>query len=289
MRDETVCLTIAGSDPSGGAGIQADLKTFAALGVYGSAAITALTAQNTTGVFGVRMVDPDFVVLQVESIFNDLPVAALKTGMLGDAAVIGAVADLLERQLAATPDLRVVVDPVMVSRSGDPLLEPDAVETIRSRLLPIANLITPNRHEASRLTGLDPIETVDDLRRTAMALFELIGQRPVLVKGGQALQGALDLLIDGHGEEFPLALADAPIVSRSTHGTGCTLSAGITALLGRGHSLRDSCAGAKQFVFGAIEHAPGIGQGHGPLDHLWMRRIDEKTKIRESSSSEPPH
>lgn len=281
MPDAIVILSIAGSDPSGGAGVQADLKTFAAMGTYGAAAIAALTAQNTTGVQGVQLVDPAFVAQQVESVFDDLPVAAVKTGMLGSAAIIAAVADAIEAQLDRTPGLRVVVDPVMVARSGDRLLDPKAVAVLRDRLLPLANLATPNRHEASLLTGTGPIEDVEGLRRAARALFELVGRRPVLVKGGQALTGALDLLIDGHGEEFPLAIAGAPIVSRSTHGTGCTLSAAIAALLGRGHHLRDACAGAKQFVYGAIEHAPGLGAGHGPLDHLWLRRIDDRTRVRD--------
>jgi hydroxymethylpyrimidine/phosphomethylpyrimidine kinase len=200
--------------------------------------------------------------------------------MLGTAAIIAAVADAIEAQLARTPGLRVVVDPVMVARSGDPLLAPEAVLVLRDRLLPLANLVTPNRHEASMLTGTGPIESADDLRRAALALHELVGHRPVLVKGGQALPGALDLLIDGHGSEFPLAIPGAPIVTRSTHGSGCTLSAAIAALLARGHGLRDSCAGAKQFVFGAIEHAPGLGRGHGPLDHLWLRRLDDRTRVR---------
>ncbi|RUL88713.1 bifunctional hydroxymethylpyrimidine kinase/phosphomethylpyrimidine kinase [Tautonia sociabilis] len=281
MPEQTACLTIAGSDPSGGAGIQADLKTFAALGTYGAAAITALTAQNTTGVQGVELVDPAFVAQQVESVFDDLPVASVKTGMLGSAAIIAAVADAIEAQLDRTPELRVVVDPVMVARSGDPLLDPKAVLVLRDRLLPLASVVTPNRHEASLLTGTGPIESPEDLRRTAFALFELVGHRPVLVKGGQALAGALDLLIDGHGAEFPLAIPGAPIVTRSTHGAGCTLSAAIAALLAKGHSLRESCAGAKRFVFGAIEHAPGLGRGNGPLDHLWLRRIDEQTRVRE--------
>jgi hydroxymethylpyrimidine/phosphomethylpyrimidine kinase len=280
MAEQTVCLSIAGSDPSGGAGIQADLKTFAALGVYGAAAITAMTAQNTTGVQGVQLVDPAFVAQQVESVFDDLPVSGVKTGMLGTASIIAAVADAIEAQLDRTPGLRVVVDPVMVARSGDPLLDPKAVLVLRDRLLPLAHVVTPNRHEASLLTGTGPIESAEDLRRAARALYELVGHRPVLVKGGQALDGALDLLIDGHGSEFPLAIAGAPIVTRSTHGSGCTLSAAIAALLGKGHPLRDACAGAKQYVYGAIEHAPGLGRGHGPLDHLWLRRVDEQTRIR---------
>jgi hydroxymethylpyrimidine/phosphomethylpyrimidine kinase len=264
---DPVCLTVAGSDPSGGAGLQADLKTFAALGVFGTAAVAALTAQNTTGVKGLYPIDPGFVRLQIDAVFADLPVVAAKTGMLGSGPVIAAVAEAF----ADRPDCLLIVDPVMTARGGDPLLEPGAVHVLRDRLLPLAGLITPNRHEAVLLAGTDPIADVAGLRRTARALFERFG-RPVLVKGGSAVQGALDLLIDGHGAEFPLALADAPIVTRSTHGTGCTLSAAVTALLARGHSLREAAAGAKQFVFGAIRHAPGLGAGNGPIDHGWLRR-----------------
>ncbi|WP_201750315.1 bifunctional hydroxymethylpyrimidine kinase/phosphomethylpyrimidine kinase [Tautonia marina] len=282
MHDQIVCLSIAGSDPSGGAGIQADLKTFAALGVYGAAAITALTAQNTTGVQGVDLIDPAFVAQQAESVFDDLPVVAVKTGMLGTVAIIDAVADVIEMARDRFPELRVVVDPVMVARGGDPLLDPQAVMRLRDRLIPLANLVTPNRHEASLLTGSGPIETADDLRRVARALFELVEHRPVLVKGGQAITGALDLLIDANGSEFPLTIAGAPIQTRSTHGSGCTLAAAITALLARGHTLRDACTAAKQFVFGAIEHAPGLGRGFGPLNHLWLRRIEEQAAARDS-------
>ncbi|MEW4571450.1 bifunctional hydroxymethylpyrimidine kinase/phosphomethylpyrimidine kinase [Tautonia sp. JC769] len=280
MHDQIVCLSIAGSDPSGGAGIQADLKTFAALGVYGAAAITALTAQNTTGVQGVDLIDPAFVAQQAESVLDDLPVAAIKTGMLGTEAIIDAVADVLEAARDRSPGLRVVVDPVMVARGGDPLLDPRAVRRLRDRLIPLADLVTPNRHEASLLTGSGPIESEDDLRRVAQSLFELVDRRPVLVKGGQAIRGALDLLIDAQGSESPLAIAGAPIPTRSTHGSGCTLAAAVSALLARGHGLRDACSAAKKFVFGAIEHAPGLGRGHGPLNHLWLDRIDEQAGDR---------
>ncbi len=272
MADEVVCLAISGSDPSGGAGLQADLKTFAALNVYGAAVVSALTAQNTRGVSATAAIPPDFLKAQLTAVLDDLPVAAIKTGMLGDAATVAATVEVLGPYLDAHPEVRLVVDPVMVSRSGDELLDFKAVGLLRAELMPLATVVTPNRLEAARLTGLDPFEDVAGLRRTAFALFELVG-KPVLVKGGAALQGALDLLIDGHGNEFPIALADAPIASRSTHGTGCTLSAALTALLGKGHSLREAASGAKQFVFGAIRHAPGLGAGaYGPLDHNWLRR-----------------
>jgi len=282
MPPPAVCLSIAGSDPSGGAGIQADLKTFAALGVYGTAVITALTAQNTTGVRGVRTLDPAFVALQAEAVFDDLPVAALKTGMLANAALIEAVADVIERQIERTPDLRVVVDPVMVARGGDPLLEPDAIEALRERLIPLAHLVTPNRHEAAIITGSPPFKSAEGLHLTARAAFERLGKKPVLVKGGAALDGALDLLIDGHGSEFPLAIAGAPIATRSTHGAGCALSAAVTAFIAKGHNLRDAAAGAKQYVYGAIEQAPGLGAGHGPIEHNWLRRLEHSARIRDT-------
>lgn len=271
MPELPVCLSIAGSDPSGGAGIQADLKTFAALGVYGAAAITALTAQNTLGVQGVMMVDAPFVAQQAQSVFDDLPVAALKTGMLGNAPIIRAIADLIEDRKRRNPGLVVVVDPVMVARSGDRLLDPGAVALLRDRLLPIADLVTPNRHEASLLTGHGPITDVDRLRHAADALFRMLQGPAVLVKGGAAMPGAVDILVDDDGEEFPMVSPGAPIQTRSTHGTGCTLSAAIAALLAHGHGLRDACDSAKQYVRGAIEHAPGLGSGHGPIHHGWMR------------------
>lgn len=262
-----VCLSVAGSDSSGGAGIQADLKTFAALGVYGATAITALTAQDTAGVRGVVPVEPEFVGRQIEVVCGDLPVVAAKTGMLASAAIIEEVA----RAFADRPDIRLVVDPVMVARSGDSLLEEDALIAMRSLLLPLATVFTPNRHEAALLAGTGPITDVESLRRTAKLLFDLIG-RPVLVKGGAILPGALDLLIDGHGNEFPIAMDNAPIATRSTHGTGCTLSAALAALIAHGHGLRQAAAGAKQYVTGAIAHAPGLGRGHGPIDHAWLTR-----------------
>jgi hydroxymethylpyrimidine/phosphomethylpyrimidine kinase len=284
MAQVPVCLSIAGSDPSGGAGIQADLKTFAALNVFGCAALTALTAQNTTGVQDVFRLTPEFVAKQARSVFDDLPVAAVKTGMLATAPIIGAVCDVLEERLEFEPGLIIVVDPVMVARSGDPLLDPKAELVLRDRLFPLATIVTPNRFEACRLTATPPIDDVESLRCTALAMFRLCGERPVLIKGGSALTGALDLLIDGHGEEFPLAIAGGPIASRSTHGTGCTLSAALAALLARGLSLREAAAGAKQYVFGAIEHAPGLGRGNGPLDHGWLRRIGPDTRVRDDEA-----
>lgn len=259
-----VCLTVAGSDSSGGAGIQADLKTFAALGAFGASAITALTAQNSTGVRGILAVDPAFVRLQVEAVFDDLPVAAAKLGMLGSAAVVEAVADAF----AARPGCPLVVDPVCVARSGAVLLEPDALATLRDRLLPMARVITPNRHEAALLAGTGPVVDEASLRRAAVALYERCG-RPVLAKGGSALPGALDLLIDAQGEHA-FVQPDAPVETRHTHGTGCTLAAALAVGLARGLDLPAAVLEAKRYVTGAIRHAPGLGAAHGPIRHDWM-------------------
>ena len=259
-----VCLTVAGSDPSGGAGIQADLKTFAALGTFGTSALTALTAQNTRGVRGVLPIDPAFVRLQIASVFDDLPVASAKTGMLGDARTIAVVAEAF----AGQPNCPLVVDPVAVARGGDPLLDPAAVGALRELLLPLATVITPNRFEAALLAGTGPIADLDGLRRAAQLLFEQTG-RPILAKGGATFPQALDLLIDEEGE-FPLTLDDGPIATRSTHGAGCTLAAALAAFLALGHPLRVAATLAKRFIGGAIRHAPGLGAGHGPVHHGWL-------------------
>jgi hydroxymethylpyrimidine/phosphomethylpyrimidine kinase len=259
-----VCLTVSGSDSCGGAGLQADMKIFTALGAYGASAITALTAQNTTGVKGVVAIDPAFVTLQIETVFGDLPVAAAKTGMLASAATIGAVA----QAFAARPHCALVVDPVMVARGGDLLLEKNAIGAMCEQLLPLATVVTPNRYEAAILAGTGAITDAATLRHAARTIFESCG-RPVLAKGGAALPGALDLLVDAEGE-YPLTLAEGAIDTRSTHGTGCALSAALTVFLALGHPLREAAAEAKQFVAGAIRHAPGFGSGHGPVHHGWI-------------------
>jgi len=259
-----VCLTVSGSDSSGGAGLQGDMKTFTALGAFGASAITALTAQNTTGVQGIVLVDAAFVALQIETVFADLPVAAAKTGMLASAATIEAVATAFE----ARPGCPLVVDPVMVARGGDVLLDPEALVLLRDRLLPLATVVTPNRREVALLAETGPVTDAISLRQAARALFQRIG-RPVLAKGGALLPGALDLLVDAEGE-WPLTLADGPIDTTSTHGTGCALSAALTVFLALGHTVREAAAEAKQFVAGAIRHAPGLGKGHGPVHHGWL-------------------
>ena len=253
-------LTIAGSDPSGGAGIQGDLKTFSAHGVYGMAVITALTAQNTVGVRDAFDVPPGFVRAQLEAVLDDLPVGAAKTGMLSVPATIEAVASVLGgRRL---PFL--VVDPVMVATSGDSLLRDDAVDVIVARLFPLATLITPNVPEAQRLTGME-ITTVGDMREAAEALVRR-GARGVLITGGH-MPGdrAVDLLHAGGAfHEFGAPRLDTP----HTHGTGCALAAAIAAHLALGATLPDAVARARAFVRRGIEQAVVLGQGSNPLNHL---------------------
>jgi len=254
-----IALTIAGSDSSGGAGIQADLKTFAAFGVYGASAITALTAQNTVGVRSIADVDPQFVANQIDAIVEDLEVGAAKTGMLARVAVIEAVADRLRTY--RLPYL--VVDPVMVATSGDVLLEPEALTALREKILPLATLLTPNLREAEILTGRS-VTNPAQMRDAARTLIES-GVRAVLVKGGHLADDALDILYDSQSfREF-----SAPqIATRNTHGTGCTLSAAITACLARGFSLEESVAAGKRYITRAIATAPGIGHGSGPVNHF---------------------
>jgi len=260
----SVALTIAGSDSSGGAGIQADLKTFTALGVYGASVLTALTAQNTRGVDAVHPIPPDFVVAQLESVFSDLDVGAAKTGMLANAGIINAVADVLERR----PGIPLVCDPVMVATSGDVLLEPDAISALKERLIPRAALITPNIPEAARLLEADEARGIDEMARQGEALMGL-GCGAVLIKGGHDSGAtAIDLLVHSGGT-VPL---EAPrITTRNTHGTGCTLSAAIAAFLAAGEPLETAVRRAKSFVWHALEAGSGleIGSGSGPVDHLF--------------------
>jgi hydroxymethylpyrimidine/phosphomethylpyrimidine kinase len=261
-------LTIAGSDSGGGAGIQADLKTFFALGCHGMSAITALTAQNTVAVTGVYGVDPGFVVEQIEAVATDIGVDAAKTGMLASAPVVEAVAKAIEA--FAIPKL--VVDPVSVSKHGDRLLAEDAVDALRTRLLPLAEVVTPNLHEAAMLAGTGAPSTRDDMKEAARAIHAL-GPRSVLVKGGH-LEGAgpggeeesSDLFYDG--ESF-LELNGPRFDTKDTHGTGCALSAAIAARLAHGDTTVDALHAAKRFVSGAIERSLRIGKGYGPVNPGW--------------------
>jgi len=255
-------LTIAGSDSGGGAGIQADLKTFSALGVFGMTAITAVTVQNTLGVESFEAISPPTVRAQIRAVATDIGVDAAKTGMLANAEIVVAVADAIEE--TGIRDL--VVDPVFVSKHGHLLLAEDAVEALRLRILPLATLVTPNLPEAAGLAGIT-VESRADMRRAAEAILGL-GAGAVLVKGGH-LEGeheAADLFADGVREDWITAeRIDTP----NTHGTGCTLSAAITARLAIGDGLLDAVRAGKAFVTEAIRHALAIGQGIGPVDQLW--------------------
>ncbi|HKT81157.1 MAG TPA: bifunctional hydroxymethylpyrimidine kinase/phosphomethylpyrimidine kinase [Vicinamibacterales bacterium] len=280
MSDTRIALTIAGSDSSGGAGVQADLKTFAALSVYGVSAITAVTAQNTTGVTGVMPVTTDLVTAQIEAVATDFTIHATKIGMLFDAAIVEAVAAAVE----ALELPLVVVDPVMVAKSGDRLLDDDGVRAMCGELLPRALLVTPNIPEAEVLSGRT-IKTIDDVRAAAEIIYGEAGAA-VVIKGGHSTADfapgepndvLIDLLFDGHGfTELHTTRFD----TAHTHGTGCTFSAAIAARLALGDALVDAVARAQAFVSEAIRQAPGIGHGHGPLEHFWA--------VRQSARSQDP-
>ncbi len=253
-------LTIAGSDSSGGAGIQADLKTFAALGVYGMSAITAVTAQNTCGVRAVRAMEPELVAAQIDCIFEDIRVDSVKIGMTANAAIISAIAAELRKH----PDVPVVLDPVMVSTSGHALLAPDAIRALTRQLLPLATLVTPNLPESAVLTGHEA-HTVEGMRAAAAELLAL-GARAVVVKGGHLDGDAVDVFFDGRD---CLLLPHPRVATRSTHGTGCTFSSAVAAALARGKPLPDAVRAAKAYISEAIAHAGPLGHGHGPVNHFY--------------------
>lgn len=256
-------LVIAGSDSGGGAGIQADIKAVAAMGGYATTAITAVTAQNTLGVSAVHALPVEMVVAQIRAVLEDIGTDAIKTGMLVNAPIVLAVADLIASEAAGLP---FVLDPVMIATSGDALLDADAETAIRERLLPLATLITPNIPEAERLAG-GKIEDIDGQIGAAEALMEM-GARAALVKGGH-LSGSIarDVLVSSRGMEI---IERPKVETRHTHGTGCTLASAIAALLARGYSLSDSVKHAGDYLYEAISRAPGFGAGHGPVDHMWM-------------------
>lgn len=262
-------LSIAGSDPSGGAGIQADLKTFSALGCYGLAALTALTAQNTRGVSGVHVPPTAFVAAQIDAIFDDVDVHAVKIGMLASGDIVETVANRLRAHGARN----IVLDPVLVATSGDSLGAPDVVEAMKHHLFPLASVVTPNVPEAVRLSGGETAHDLAGLEALARALH-VQGAQAVLVKGGH-LGGAQaeDVLFDGANVQVFRA---ERVATRNTHGTGCTLSSAIAAYLAQGKSLADAVAGAKDYLTGALRAADqlqvGSGKGHGPVHHfhaLW--------------------
>lgn len=259
-----VALTIAGSDSGGGAGIQADLKTFAALGVYGCSAIASLTAQNTLGVQGVLPVAPEFVQQQIESVLNDIHVGAIKTGMLASADIIRAVAQSLTRY----PQIPLVLDPVMVSTSGDRLLAADAIAVLVAELFPRAVLITPNLHEAAALLNTEIAKDSAQMQEQAKRLL-LMGAPAVLMKGGHGSGDmAEDILMTAQGVEM---FTSVRLPTRNTHGTGCTLASAIAAGLAKKRSLRDAVAEAKIYLQHALSAADSlqIGQGAGPVHHFY--------------------
>ena len=256
-------LIIAGSDSGGGAGIQADIKTVTALGGYAATAITAVTVQNTLGVTGVHDVPLGVIEAQARAVLDDIGADAIKTGMLADAAIVELVAALIaEYQIPA------VVDPVMIAKGGASLLQEQAVKVLVEFLIPQATLLTPNAPEAEALTGL-PVHTSDDLKRAGDALLTL-GAQAVLMKGGH-IPGdrVVDLLLTPYAET---RYETGRIETRHTHGTGCTLASACAAGLAQGHSLEHSVGAARNYVIEAIRRAPGLGQGHGPLDHGWPLR-----------------
>ena len=253
-------MTIAGSDSGGGAGVQADLKTFAALGVYGTSVLTAITAQNTVAVTAVHEVPTDIIAAQIAAVMDDIGADAVKTGMLSSSAIVEMVAGELKRRRVR----QLVVDPVMVAKSGDSLLRREAVEALRTRLVPLAAVVTPNIPEAEVLTGLK-IASDSDMRRAAQQIVGM-GARAVVVKGGHREGPATDLFYDGSRfQEFT-----APrIETTNTHGTGCTFASAVAAGLARGMDVLDAVALAKEYVTEAIRHAFPVGRGHGPLNHFY--------------------
>ena len=254
-------LIIAGSDSSGGAGIQADIKTAAAFGVYAMTAVTAVTAQNTRGVTAVHAIPAEMVRRQILACLTDIGADAVKTGMLANAAIVRTVAETLEKHARGIP---LVVDPVMLSTSGAVLLKREAEETLKKRLLPLATLVTPNLPEARRLTGLRGTGR-PGLHRAALLLLQM-GAKAALIKGGHATQATIDDLLLWEGGEDILAFPR--LATRHTHGTGCTLASAIACGLAQGLSLPLAAARAREYVQAAIADAPGFGKGHGPLNHM---------------------
>ncbi len=253
-----IALTIAGSDSGGGAGIQADLKTFAALRVYGTSVITSVTAQNTVGVIGIQDMSPEFVGTQIDAVFTDIRVDASKTGMLSNSGIIKVVAEKLEEYSVE----KYVLDPVMVAKSGDALLQKDAVSSLMERLVPLSYVVTPNLEEASLMSGVT-IKTVEDMEEAARQIWEM-GAETVVVKGGHLRGEAQDVFYDGEAH----ILRAERIETRNTHGTGCTFSSAVTAELAKGEDAFTAVRIAKEFITEAIRYSFSIGRGHGPTHHF---------------------
>ena len=256
-----VALTIAGSDSGGGAGIQADLKTFQELGVFGTSAITAVTAQNTLGVHAVYPIEVDGVIAQIRAVLDDFDVKACKTGMLFSAEIIVAVAELLKEY----PPIPLVIDPVMIAKGGQSLLQQQAITALKEQLIPLATIVTPNIPEAEVLTGMT-IRSDEDIHRAAKKIMKL-GAKAVVMKGGHRsdVLDAKDYFLDSDGQSF--TVTTPWIQTKDTHGTGCTFAAALTSFLAKGYSMTDSVAEAKQFIQAAIEVGLHIGSGHGPTNH----------------------
>jgi hydroxymethylpyrimidine/phosphomethylpyrimidine kinase len=266
-------LTIAGSDSGGGAGIQADLKTFQELGVFGMSAITAITAQNTLGVQGVYPLEPQAIEQQIDSVLSDIGADSVKTGMLFSAEIISVVA----RKLAQYGPIPTVVDPVMIAKGGAPLLRPEAVEAMRLELFPLATVVTPNIPEACALLNLRGIETLDGMLEAARMLHRL-GPKHVFLKGGHLSEGdAVDVLFDG---ESTILFRSPRIPTKHTHGTGCTTASAIAAGLAKGLGVKEAAAEAKRFITAAIQSAIPLGQGIGPTHHAaWRLNRDRIPQI----------
>lgn len=253
-------LTIAGSDTCGGAGIQADLKTFSAHGTYGMSVITAVTVQNTQGVFGCQDITPEIISAQIDAIFTDIEVAAVKVGMVSQIETINAIANRLEQYKPKN----VVIDPVMISKSGFDLLQPQAKDALINRLIPLATVLTPNLPEAEVITGMK-INTIEDMKEAAIKIHKM-GAKNVFVKGGHLENDATDILFNGkemitfNGKRFD---------TKNTHGTGCTISSAIASNLANGLSVEDSIKNAKEYISTAIEHSFSIGKGVGPTHHFY--------------------
>ncbi len=253
-------LTIAGSDSCGGAGIQADLKTFCANGTYGMSVITAITAQNTTGVFAIQDIDVDIVKAQIDAIFTDIEVGAVKIGMVSVSDTINAIAD----KLTEYNFKNIILDPVMISKSGFNLLNPNAKATLIKRLIPLALVITPNIPEAEAITSMS-IKNIDDMKKAAELIYSM-GAKYVLVKGGHLEDDATDILFDG--KEFtmyPMGRID----TKNTHGTGCTFSSAIAANIAKGQNVKEAVKNAKEYITEAILHSIELGKGVGPTNHFY--------------------
>ncbi len=259
-QQPNIALTIAGSDSGAGAGIQADLKTFASFGVYGTCAVTAVTAQNTLGVTAIHPIPPEIVRSQIDAVFADIPPQAVKIGMLASAEIIETVAQCLIEH----PGIPIVLDPVMVAKGGDRLIEEEAIEILRDKLLPLATVLTPNSDEAEVLSGTR-IQNMEDARAAAK-IISSYGSQTIVVKGGHFGASAVDLFFDGERfHEYPAER----ISTTSTHGTGCTFAAAVTAGVANRLGIQEAVGIAKDFVTMAIKAAPGIGQGNGPLNHFY--------------------